>query len=43
MKTKTKKTDFTKMSKAEMKSIFGGDGPTKVIVVIEGVVYVYWV
>jgi bacteriocin-like protein len=42
MKTKTKKTDFTKMSKAEMKSIYGGDGPKKVVVIIDGIVYIIW-
>jgi hypothetical protein len=32
-----------KISKEEMKQFYGGDDPKRVVIVIDGVVYIIWV
>lgn len=43
MKNKVKKTIFTKLNVSEMKHIYGGDGPRRIEIIVDGKIVVIWV
>jgi len=43
MKTKKKEFSLEELKKHEMKQIYGGGGPKKVILVINGEIVIIWV
>lgn len=43
MKNKIKKNDFTKLKVSEMKCIYGGDDRKKIVIEIDGQIFIIYV
>jgi hypothetical protein len=43
MKNKIRKNTFTKLNETEMKHVWGGDGPRRIEIIIDGRIIIIWV